>query len=169
MIKKNWGFTLIELMVTIVIFAVIASVAAPSFNTFVAKQNLTSSARDLVLVFGDARAKAAVLRSTTSVVFDHGSNTERVFYWAPDSDDIQLVGDKMDVVFNENGFAQLRSKSVPKKNDEGEEIPDEFEDVNVPTVFVLCSLKLKEGKKVTISKTGIVEAIKDSGDCNGNS
>ncbi|MDN5418428.1 MAG: prepilin-type N-terminal cleavage/methylation domain-containing protein, partial [Acinetobacter sp.] len=44
--QKNRGFTLIELMVTIAVLAIIASIAAPSFSENIIRQNLDSSGRE---------------------------------------------------------------------------------------------------------------------------
>ena len=41
--NKNKGFTLIELMVTLAIFAIIAAMAAPSFGKMVTRQKLNSN------------------------------------------------------------------------------------------------------------------------------
>ena len=41
--KKNNGFTLIEMMVTIAIFAIIAAMAAPAFGKMVTRQKLNSN------------------------------------------------------------------------------------------------------------------------------
>ena len=40
--KKNNGFTLIEMMVTIAIFAIIAAMAAPAFGKMVTRQKLNN-------------------------------------------------------------------------------------------------------------------------------
>lgn len=58
--KRYKGFTLIELMVTIAIMVIIATMAAPSFNNIILKQNLNKSTRDLVIVLQKARSKAAL-------------------------------------------------------------------------------------------------------------
>lgn len=64
---KSRGFTLIELMVTIAVLAIIAMMAAPSFNNILIKQNMNKSARDLIAVFSEAKAKAVLERRSVTV------------------------------------------------------------------------------------------------------
>ena len=49
--KKNHGFTLIELMVTIAVIAIIAMMAVPSMGNLIAKQRLNTTAKDLAYIF----------------------------------------------------------------------------------------------------------------------
>jgi type IV fimbrial biogenesis protein FimT len=69
------GFTLIELMVTIVIAAILFGVAIPSFSSTITYSRLTSSANDLVLALNFARSEA-VKRGQQVVVRKAGANWE---------------------------------------------------------------------------------------------
>lgn len=146
--KSSKGFTLIELMITIGVVAIVTTMAAPAFSNIVAKQKLDASARSIALVFGDARAQAATLRRIVTVTPEAGTNTEVLFHWAPKYDDIQLINGTQPVLFNENGLAQRLNAGV-----------------EIPLNFQLCSTHLKQSKTVVLSRTGVVEAIRDSGAC----
>lgn len=65
--NKNKGFTLIELMVTIVVLAIIASIAVPSFSDNIAKQGLDNSGREILSALNEGRSKAVALRSVVVV------------------------------------------------------------------------------------------------------
>ena len=65
--KKNQGFTLIELMVTVAIMAIIATMAAPSFNNLLIKQNLKTTAYNMRDTLKEARSRAMLNRNETVV------------------------------------------------------------------------------------------------------
>jgi prepilin-type N-terminal cleavage/methylation domain-containing protein len=56
--KATAGFTLIELMITIVIVAIVITVGVPSFNDFIASQRERTAASDLASDMAFARAEA---------------------------------------------------------------------------------------------------------------
>lgn len=160
----NRGFTLIELMVTIAVVAILAMIAAPSMGNMVTKQRLDTTARELAYTFGEARSKSAVLRKEVVVKFDDGANTETEFHWSSKYDDILLTSDQIDVTFTPIGLAVNRSKDVnnpdfdsaqPESATNPKKIPEP-----VPLVFIICSKKLSDSREITISKTGVIEKIK---------
>lgn len=151
-LSRAKGFTLIELMISIGVIAIITTMAAPAFSNLVAKQKLDASVRSIVLIFGDARAQAATLRRIVTVMPTAGTNTEVLFHWSPKYTDIQLVNGTQPVLFNENGLAR-RVNVVSGVETE------------IPLNFQLCSTALKRSKTVVLSRTGVVEAIRDSGAC----
>lgn len=65
--QNNRGFTLVELMVTIVVLAVIASIAAPSFNKLIISQKLNNNTRGLINAFNQAKSQAALLKRSVAV------------------------------------------------------------------------------------------------------
>ncbi|MCR6626714.1 MAG: GspH/FimT family pseudopilin [Pseudoxanthomonas sp.] len=66
-VKRARGFTLIELMVTIAVIALLAAVAAPAMVTLMNSNRLSSSAGELTAALQLARAEA-VRRSATVTV-----------------------------------------------------------------------------------------------------
>ena len=66
-IKINHGFTLIELMVTIAVMAIIATIAAPSFGDMIARQKLNTSTRDLMMAINQAKSQAALMKTTVAL------------------------------------------------------------------------------------------------------
>lgn len=65
--KTASGFTLLELLITIAVVAVLAAIAVPSFQNMIATQRMRSAANDLVSTLNFARSEA-VKRNTTVTV-----------------------------------------------------------------------------------------------------
>ena len=92
--NKHKGFTLIELMVTIAIMAIIAMMAAPSFGDMLQRQNLNKSTQDLIGVMTEARAQSVLTKSDVTVNFALDPNNldstnaskvknKSLYIWAP--------------------------------------------------------------------------------------
>jgi len=61
------GFTLLELMVTVAVLAIITALALPSFTNLISSSRLTSSANEMVALLQSART-AAISNRASSVV-----------------------------------------------------------------------------------------------------
>lgn len=61
------GFTLIELMVTIAVLAIIAIIAAPSFGNMLIQQNLKATTYNMRDTLKEARSRAMLNRNETVV------------------------------------------------------------------------------------------------------
>jgi prepilin-type N-terminal cleavage/methylation domain-containing protein len=72
--RSNNGFTLIELMVTITIMAIIAMIAAPTLQEFVDKTRLKGATDRLYADMQFARSEAVKRNSSVSISFSTGSN-----------------------------------------------------------------------------------------------
>lgn len=64
---RNKGFTLIELMVTIAIAAILVTAGVPAFNQFVQNSRMASQVNALVRALNIARSTAVEQRTTTVV------------------------------------------------------------------------------------------------------
>lgn len=65
--KYKTGFTLIELMVTIAIVAIVLGIAIPSFSSTIASNRLTTSANELVTALNLARSEAVKRGASVTV------------------------------------------------------------------------------------------------------
>lgn len=65
--SRALGFTLIELVVTIAILAIVSTVAAPSFNSFIGTMRAKSTAFDLISDLSYTRSEAIKSNRNTSM------------------------------------------------------------------------------------------------------
>ena len=73
-VLRQKGLTLIELMVTLTVIAVMASMAAPSFRTFAANQSLNSVVSEMRTSFETARTTALSRNRQVTVAPISGNN-----------------------------------------------------------------------------------------------
>jgi type IV fimbrial biogenesis protein FimT len=88
--KFNQGFTLVELMVTLAVAAIILAIAAPSFSQMIRENRLITTANNLVGNIQLARSEAirrGVQVTMLPVVDDDWSQGWNIFTdWNPDND-----------------------------------------------------------------------------------
>jgi prepilin-type N-terminal cleavage/methylation domain-containing protein len=77
--RKNSGFTLVELMTTIAIIAVLASVAIPNMIAWLPDYRLRSGAAEMLSALQLARLTAIKENAHVTVQFDTGSDEYLVF------------------------------------------------------------------------------------------
>ena len=73
-VVNNKGFTLLELLVTVSIAAILLAVGVPSYVTFIDNNRVTSQANDLLYSFNMARSEATKRGAEVRVVSIGGSN-----------------------------------------------------------------------------------------------
>lgn len=74
-VRLNRGFTLLELMVTLAVAAIVLTVAVPSFTNLIVRNSLTGEANELISAFNLARNEAIKLNQNTRLCHsDNGVN-----------------------------------------------------------------------------------------------
>ena len=85
---RNSGFTLIELMVTIAVLAIIVSIAAPSISTQLANQRVKSTTSTLVNALKEAKVESVIRRQNLTLSYNNTSTPKVITITAPDSNTI---------------------------------------------------------------------------------
>ena len=80
--RIHQGFTLIELMITLVIFSILAAITFPSFDRSIQNNRLTSQTNRLLAAFQFARSEAAANGSELVVCSSSDGSTCDTSKWA---------------------------------------------------------------------------------------
>lgn len=115
--QNNRGFTLIELMVTIAVLAVIAMMAAPSFQSVIYANELKTGTDQVLFILNDTKNNARLTRQTSVLKLDSS-------YSVPSTDkkfdistglgaNLSLVTDVKAISFLANGQIQTAEKEYP--------------------------------------------------------
>ena len=74
----NSGFTLIELMVTIAVLAIIVGIAAPSISNQLANQRVKSTTATLVNALKEAKVESVIRRQEVEFSFDDSTHSMNI-------------------------------------------------------------------------------------------
>ncbi|GMG88587.1 GspH/FimT family pseudopilin [Biformimicrobium ophioploci] len=91
------GFTLIELMVTVTVIAILLTIGVPSFTNLVKNNRITASSNDLIGTLQFARAEAVRTGSAVGVRPDPAGIARGIVVWADDDGDGAKNGAEQDL------------------------------------------------------------------------
>ena len=163
LVKQNQGFTLIELMVTIAVLAIIVMAAAPSFGDMMERQQLNSSTQNLVGILSQARAQATLVRSDVQVEILSSQNELNKKYQSVQADAAQkkALEEKRLFLWGPEAKAVLKQDISPITF----EMNGTVKGATVDTAIMICNKA--QGKKsmtVSISRMGLIQPV-TNGEC----
>ena len=137
--KTNSGFTLIELMVTIAVLAIIVGIAAPNISTQLANQRVKSTTAMLENALKEAKVESVIRRQSLAFSFDDSTHSIVV----------KSIG--VDVISDEVASYKYSPKSVIKSDKSSITFsPNKHADA---VVFNVCDNKSSATMQVIVTAT----------------
>ncbi len=174
--RPQAGFTLVELMMTILAGAILLTVAVPSMQTMVRNNRLATQTNDFVSVLQYARSEAARRRQTVALLPKSGSEDWAAGWtvWVDldgngvQDDDVNEDGDvnEADILRSEDGLSGGNSlvagdDSAIQYAPTGFIIGDSCADAAYAFCADLCHASDLPGRQILITMTGRVETESD--------
>lgn len=133
------GFTLVELVVTIAVMAIIAMMAAPLFGDMLINQNLNKSTEDLISSIDQARMKAVLERRQIKVQLNstYTADTNNQINWMPSGKAQLRTGSNTSLIFLMSGLVK---------------------DTTGDTTFEICNKAGGDKSKIiSVSRMGVIQ------------
>jgi len=139
------GFTLVELMVTIAVMAIIAMMAAPSMLNLLENKRLDENQRDLINTLSEAKSQAILGRQDISINLNStASNTPTSFNWKTASNNtIELKN------IAANGTQSSLTATTLTLNANGV-----VSNITQDTLLSICNSKINKKKILILTKLG---------------
>ena len=149
--KKSYtGFTLIELMITLVVASIVLTVAAPSFSTFFLKNRMSTQANDLITSLTLARSEA-IKRGTSIKVCSSDDQASCGGTWSDGW--IVITADDTELI---RAYGALKGSSTLTAGASSVTYTSSGFLNGAQTTFTLCDSTQtgEQGRQVVVSATG---------------
>ncbi|OGC91110.1 MAG: hypothetical protein A2142_01075 [candidate division Zixibacteria bacterium RBG_16_48_11] len=98
LLRNRAGFTLIEMVITVVVLGLIAAMAVPDFMSAMQKLKLNAATRDIISDLRWARSGAIATRQQIGLNFDFDNKSYAVFFDTDNPGNFEFVADEDSVV-----------------------------------------------------------------------
>lgn len=169
---KQTGFTLIELIVTIAVAIILATVAVPSFQTIIKNNKLATTANDLISGIALARTEAikrgarVSMCASTDQATCSTSRTNWDSGWLvftdPDADGVLDAGEELIRVANRSGPPTIRQSATTILSYRGVGFRN---DTDPPIVINICDDRGADfARQLSINTAGRTRVCRDADD-----
>jgi len=152
---KKSGFTIIEMLITLSILAILLAIASPSFKNLISSGNMVSNTNSMIGAFNYARMEAIKRGSTVNVDQVGGDWTEGLVVWAnTDAINAMSVDEILRIWPSFDDVSTVSSvQTTFSFNAAGE--------VNNSDILTVCDDRIgEEGMQVSILISGVIIAEK---------
>ena len=150
--SSSRGFTLVELMVTIAILAILATIGLPSFQRLIADYRVSAQANSVQGLLQFARSEAVKRRESVSVCVDAGALVVRAGLCADASQPLRALPLDQRVEFG--GFDNTPGVTVVQY------APSGFLPVDQTAPTLTFSASLASDREIPIRRSGHSEVVK---------
>ena len=155
------GFTLVELLVVLAIFSIIASMAAPSFSTMIERNRLAAESNRLLGSFRLARSEA-IKRGELVTIAGEGGDWQSGFQIYANSDtNISFDADADQLIrreeFSGEGIAISSSEALISFSTNGS-----LSNANSVVLYLCRSFNARRAMEITINRIGRAESSETS-------
>ena len=144
------GFTIIELLITMTIVGILATLAGPSFSEMLKNNRLTTQTNDLILAMNIARSEAVKRGRSVTITSDTNTNDWSDGWTVAEGGTDLRIGDPLD---GTTTLINDKNNTVITYRPSGTATGDV--DTSDPGNFDLCDGRDDEiGRRISISTTG---------------